>query len=269
MNPQSIPPEELLRGLIALMIPLTYAAMVLVERCGSGLRWPVIAHWQWIGAAGFRLLGVVNALVSTALLKLFGNVHLIDTSEWGVLQAALFGYLWLSLGNALLHRAYHHFDWLWRHVHQLHHAPQRIDVAGVMFQTPLEAAANAVLFMLVSVFLLGLSPLATMLLAYIGSFYGMFQHFNVRTPRLLGYLIQRPEAHCEHHRRGHHRYNYSDLPIWDWFAGSLRNPARFSGEVGFAAPLGEIIVPMLRGQSLPEAAVRGAAPARDDRLPLS
>ncbi len=252
MNLSAFSSDDLWRAAIALMIPLTYALMVLVEWCGSGQRWPRIRYWQWIGAAGFCLLGITNGMVSAALLGAFGRVHLIDSSAWGVLPAALIGYLFLSLGNALLHRAYHRVDWLWRHVHQLHHAPQRIDVAGVMFQTPLEAAANAVLFVAVSVFLLGLDPVAAMLLAYIGAFYGMFQHFNIATPRWLGYLIQRPEAHCVHHRRDHHRSNYSDLPIWDLCAGSFENPERFEGVVGFAQPLKSVIVPMLLGRDVQE-----------------
>jgi sterol desaturase/sphingolipid hydroxylase (fatty acid hydroxylase superfamily) len=46
-------------------------------------------------------------------------------------------------------------------------------------------------------------------------------------------LIQRPESHGVHHRRGFHAYNYSDLPIWDMLWGTFRNPARFNGDVGF------------------------------------
>jgi hypothetical protein len=37
------------------------------------------------------------------------------------------------------------------------------------------------------------------------------QHANIRTPRWLGYLIQRPESHGVHYGRGIHRCNYSDL----------------------------------------------------------
>jgi sterol desaturase/sphingolipid hydroxylase (fatty acid hydroxylase superfamily) len=59
---------------------------------------------------------------------------------------------------------------------------------------------------------------------------------NIRTPRWLGYLIQRPEAHCIHHQRDVHAYNYGDLPIWDILFGTFRNPRRFQGEVGFDKP---------------------------------
>jgi len=56
----------------------------------------------------------------------------------------------------------------------------------------------------VTVFLLGLDPLAAAIIGYVGAFYGLFQHWNVRTPRWLGYVIQRPEAHCHHHELNVH-----------------------------------------------------------------
>jgi sterol desaturase/sphingolipid hydroxylase (fatty acid hydroxylase superfamily) len=90
------------------------------------------------------------------------------------------------------------------------------------------------LFVAVTVFVLRLSPAAAMLCAWLGAFYGMFQHFNIRTPCWLGFVIQRPEAHAEHHRCGVHAHNYSDLPLWDLLAGSWRNPRDFHGDaLGF------------------------------------
>lgn len=238
-------------------IPLTYAAMMLVERFGTGQRWTAIRGWQRIGVGGFAMLGVVNNLVAALLHRAFGTTHLVDGAALGTFWGTVVGYAVMSYGNAVMHRSYHRHDVLWRHVHQLHHAPARIDVAGVMYQTPWEAAANAVLFYVVTVFLLGLDPIATLLVGYLGSFYGMFQHFNIRTPRWLGYLIQRPEAHCEHHRRGVHANNYSDLPIWDMFWGSFDNPEGFEGEVGFSDDATERWREMLCGHDI-------ATPARPD-----
>ena len=81
-----------------------------------------------------------------------------------------------------------------------------------------------------------LEPLAAALTGYVASFYSFFQHWNVRTPRWLGLLIQRPEAHCLHHERGVHARNFGDLPLWDMIFGTFANPADFEGEVGFEAP---------------------------------
>lgn len=218
--------------LVTLAIPATYAAMVAIERFGTGHRWPDVRRWQLTGAACFAMLGTINTLVGALAKRLLPHVHLFDGSRWGVVGGTLVGYAVLSFGNALMHRAYHRHDWLWRHVHQAHHAPPRMDVAGVMYQTPCEGLGDALLFVAVSVFLLGLDPLASALVAWIGAFYGMFQHFNLRTPRWLGWFIQRPEAHALHHTRGVHAWNYSDLPLWDMLWGTFRNPATFEGELG-------------------------------------
>ncbi len=117
--------------------------------------------------------------------------------------------------------------------HQLHHAPQRLDTAGAVVFTPQEIIVNVTLTLLVLVFVLGLSRVAASITGYTAAFYSFFQHFNVHTPRWLGVLIQQPESHGVHHRRGFHAYNYSDLPIWDMVWGTFRNPQQFNGEVGF------------------------------------
>jgi len=228
-------PELRPEQLIALAIPLTYLAMVAVERLGrSGRDWPAVRHWELTGVTFFMLLGFVNSVVGGVCAQLFADARLLDGRGLGTVVGGLIGYLLLSLGNAGLHRAYHCVPWLWRHVHRLHHQPARLGVAGVMYQTPWEMAANALLFVTVTVFVLRLSPAAAMLCAWLGAFYGMFQHFNVRTPRWLGLFIQRPEAHAEHHRYGVHALNYSDLPLWDMLVGSWRNPRDFHGDaLGF------------------------------------
>ena len=52
-----------------------------------------------------------------------------------------------------------------------------------------------------------------------------FYHANLKTPRWLRYIIQTPELHSIHHQLDVHRYNFSDLPIWDRLFGTYK-PAR-------------------------------------------
>ena len=82
-------------------------------------------------------------------------------------------------------------------------------------------------------FVLGLEPLTAAIVGYVAAFYGIFQHFNIATPQWLGFVIQRPESHCVHHRRDFHAYDYSDFPPWDMLMGTFRNPKTFKGDVGF------------------------------------
>jgi sterol desaturase/sphingolipid hydroxylase (fatty acid hydroxylase superfamily) len=78
----------------------------------------------------------------------------------------------------------------------------------------------------------------------------MFQHANIKTPRWLGYIVQRPESHCVHHERGVHRFNYSDLPLWDMVFGTFRNPAEWRGEAGFYKGASSRILAMLLGRDV-------------------
>jgi sterol desaturase/sphingolipid hydroxylase (fatty acid hydroxylase superfamily) len=60
-----------------------------------------------------------------------------------------------------------------------------------------------------------------------------FYHWNIRTPRWVGWIVQRPEAHRVHHEYQRHTRNYGDLPILDWLFGTLENPVRYVSRCGF------------------------------------
>jgi len=99
--------------------------------------------------------------------------------------------------------------------------------------------------------LLGLTVEAGILTALFVTFNAMFQHANIRTPRWLGFLIQRPESHTIHHGREIHRSNYSDLPLWDMLFGTFRNPTEVrSLEVGFYKGASSRILAMLAGRDV-------------------
>jgi hypothetical protein len=81
--------------------------------------------------------------------------------------------------------------------------------------------------------MLGLLPESAAISITICGVMELFYHWNVRTPRWLGYIVQRPESHCVHHERGVHNCNYADLPIWDILFGTFHNPTIFDRECGF------------------------------------
>ena len=93
--------------------------------------------------------------------------------------------------------------------------------------------------------IVGLTPQAATLAIIITTFLGIFQHTNVKTPRWLGYIIQRPESHNIHHEKNVHAYNYSDLPIFDIIFKTFRNPKGFEVETGFYPGASSKIVDML------------------------
>ena len=145
------------------------------------------------------------------------------------------GWQWIGLGFLVLVMTIATVVPLWRGFHQMHHSPQRVDIAGSLVFHQTEIVVQTLLQLGITVIVLGLDPLAAALTGYFIAFNSFFQHWNVRTPQCIGYLIQRPEAHCVHHRRGFHYYNFADLTLWDMLFGTFRNPREFHGECGFDA----------------------------------
>ena len=60
-----------------------------------------------------------------------------------------------------------------------------------------------------------------------------FYHANVKTPKWLRYFIQTPELHSIHHQLDVHRYNFSDLPVWDRLFGTYKDTTEFMSRCGF------------------------------------
>jgi sterol desaturase/sphingolipid hydroxylase (fatty acid hydroxylase superfamily) len=182
--------------MVILIVVAVAAAMIAVEAMRPGRRWPRVRGW-WLRALA------VNA----------GFVLLLYWS----------------------HRARHHWGILWRWLHQLHHSPQRIEILTAFYKHPLEIVAESTLAGALLYLCLGVSPRGVLVISIASGVAGLFYHWNIATPRWLGYIVQRPESHCVHHETGVHAYNYSELPLVDMLFGTFRNPARFDGRCGFDA----------------------------------
>jgi sterol desaturase/sphingolipid hydroxylase (fatty acid hydroxylase superfamily) len=197
---------------------------------------------------------------------------LFDLSGLGAVVGALVGVLVYELFHYGYHRLAHEWGWLWRKSHRMHHAPESLDAFGAWFLHPIDVLAFNSIGILVAFPLLGLAPEAGALLGAFLAFNAMFQHANWRTPRWLGYVIQRPESHGVHHARGVHRWNYADLPLWDMVFGTFRNPARFDGAVGFRHGTSNRIGALLLGREVDEGAAgspRGPRVVRRERDPAA
>jgi sterol desaturase/sphingolipid hydroxylase (fatty acid hydroxylase superfamily) len=142
----------------------------------------------------------------------------------------------------------------------MHHSAESIDAFGAYYLHPLDTFFFTTWGVLVSYPLLGLSPAAGAIAGAFLIFNAMFQHANIRTPRWLGYIVQRPESHCVHHERGVHAFNYSDLPLWDMVFGTFRNPPTFEGEAGFYRGASDRVAEMLVGRDVTTARDESAVP---------
>lgn len=217
-----------------LAAPVTYFVLLLAERRWPARAFPPRAGWQWVGLAFLVVITTVGIVVPLLIPPDWLERHrLLDLSGLGVVGGTLVGIVVMEGLVYAWHRSAHNVGFLWRTFHQLHHAPQRVDIPGSVVFHPTEMIVYTLIPLVATVVVLGLDPLAAALTGYFLAFAGNFQHWNVRTPQWLGYLIQRPESHCVHHRMGLHYYNYADLPVWDMIFGTFRNPRQFLGECGF------------------------------------
>jgi sterol desaturase/sphingolipid hydroxylase (fatty acid hydroxylase superfamily) len=227
-----------LEDLLGLAIFATYGVMLLLEALVPARPYPVRRFWRVRGVLFLVAMAVIATFTPLLLPTEWLAAHrLIDASSLGVGLGTLVGYAAVSLVAYVYHRAAHRFGFLWRTFHQMHHAPQRMDMGGAAVFHPFEIVVFVTLSTVTTTLVLGLSPEAAALTGFVAQFYSFFQHLNVKTPRVLGYFIQRPEAHFVHHSRDVHAYNYGDLPIWDLLFGTFENPAEYgSGAAGFESP---------------------------------
>jgi sterol desaturase/sphingolipid hydroxylase (fatty acid hydroxylase superfamily) len=222
---------------LGLCVPAIYVLMLAAEARWPARMFPPRRGWRWLGILFLLIIGTVGTVLPLLLpLQWLAAHRWFDGTGLGVGAGVVVGWLVLSLVAYAYHRLSHAWSPLWRLSHQFHHAPQRVDISGSVLFHPLEMVIQLLWQLFVTVIVLGLDPVAAAGVGVLQAFAGMFQHWNVHTPTWLGYLIQRPEAHCVHHRRGVHAMNYSDFPLWDMVFGSFRNPRHFIGEVGFEMP---------------------------------
>jgi sterol desaturase/sphingolipid hydroxylase (fatty acid hydroxylase superfamily) len=249
---------DLLLYASAALFPL----FVVAERLFPARRQPHVGGWPLIGVGFFVAYAAVAVLLPLALPASWFEASLVSGAELGIAGGTVVGYLATTFVGYVWHRAAHRVPLLWRAFHQMHHAPRRLDALGAFVFHPTEAAAYTLMGVAVSVIVLGLDPVAAAIVGLLGAFNALFQHANLRTPRALAWLIQRPEAHSIHHAV--HGWNYSDFPLWDLLFDSYRAADRFEREVGFdeaksgrwiaMAAMGDVHEP---GYGLPrEAAVR-------------
>jgi sterol desaturase/sphingolipid hydroxylase (fatty acid hydroxylase superfamily) len=156
----------------------------------------------------------------------------------------------LELAVYWVHRACHAVDFLWRWVHQMHHSAERFDTYGAFFFHPFEMLLSIFVSALVPGVILGLDPEAAGLVGAASFFLAYFQHSNLRTPRWLGWVVQRPESHGVHHERGVHAGNFGNLSIWDQVFGTFSNPAQAPAAAGFYPGGTERMKEMLLGRDI-------------------
>jgi sterol desaturase/sphingolipid hydroxylase (fatty acid hydroxylase superfamily) len=149
------------------------------------------------------------------------------------------------------HRLRHSSNTLWRVFHQFHHSPERIQTLTAYYMHPLDMFVSLTISNIILFPLLGLGADDGAIYTLITGAAGLLIHANIKLPRKVGYVFQTPEMHRLHHKRGHHKHNFSDITWWDMMFGTYLNPHESVAQCGFSDELERDLVPLLLGRKLP------------------
>ena len=259
-------PIDLLLDTISLSLFALYGGLILWEALAPARPLPAVPGWKLRGLAAFALFFFVSSYLPLLWSEQLARFQLFDLTGQGTWGGALAGLLVYEAGVYVWHRSMHASDVLWRAFHQMHHSAERLDAYGAFWFSPLDMLGWTVLGSLALTLVVGITPEAATVVLLATNFMSVFQHANVRTPRWLGYFVQRPESHSRHHGRGVHAGNYADLPLFDLLFGTFHNPKEFVAESGFYPGASSRVAAMLafRDVSTPRAVDREAVavPAR-------
>ena len=226
-------PIELLLDPVSLTVFAIYGALILWELLAPARNLPAVRGWPLKGLASFMVFFFLSSYLPIIWSEQLASFQLFDLTSLGTWTGALVGLLVYEAGVYLYHRGIHSTNLLFRGIHQMHHSAERLDTYGAFWFSPIDMIGWTVLASLCLTLVIGVTSEAATLVLYTTTFLGIFQHANVRTPRWLGYIVQRPESHSAHHQRGVHARNYSDLPVFDILFGTFHNPRDFVPATGF------------------------------------
>ena len=226
-------PLEILLDPISLIVLSIYGGLMLWEALFPGRKLPKVKNWKLRGLLAFAFYFYLSSYLPLFVGPLLEPYRLFDLSGLGTVAGGLVGVLLYEFGVYVWHSCLHRYNFLWRTFHQMHHSAERLDTYGAFYFSPLDMIGWTMLGSVCFSLIAGLSPQAITLMLLTTNFLGMFQHANIKTPRWLGYVVQRPESHTYHHATEIHRSNYSDLPIFDIIFGTFHNPKDFEHETGF------------------------------------
>lgn len=232
------------------MLPTILASFVfcfVLERVRPGWTLPHVKTWPLrVLCINAVQLGVV-LLAGVSWERWFSDASLFRLSDHvSPVLGGLIAYFIATFVFYWWHRMRHTNAWLWRLFHQIHHSPQRLEVITSFYKHPGEMVVNSLIGSLLVFATLGLSPEAGAVYTLCTALGEFFYHTNVKTPRWVGLVFQRPEMHRIHHQHGRHKNNYGDIVWWDMLFGTYENPREWTHTCGFDAEKEELLCDMLR-----------------------
>lgn len=243
-------PLELLLHPLSFAFFGMYAVLMLWEAIAPARVLPRLARWRTRGLLAAVLYFLLTSYLPMLWTQFLLPLQLFDLSHLAWPLGGLVGLLVYQACAYAWHRAIHGNDWLWRFGHQLHHSTERLDTFSAFWFSPLDTLGWTAIGSLALTVIVGLSPEATTAALLAATLLAMLTHTNVRTPRWLGWFVERPEMHSWHHARGLHRQNYSELPVFDLLFGTFHNPRGFASQTGFHEGGSSRVIEMVMGRDV-------------------
>ena len=237
---QYVSTSQLVISILLMCSLLAVACGVLsfIEKKFPNQNLPRVSGWwsRSVRSCIFRLFVVLVISYLYYVTPFVKDFHVFNFKVWMTpFIGGIAGYLVDTFFDYWTHRFRHDNYFLWLGVHQVHHAPSRIQTITSFYKHPNENILEVIITGVVSVAILGLDPIGAAWVQFWVILINLIYHTNIRTPRWMGYFIQRPEMHLIHHARNVQYYNFADLPIWDILFGTFRNPQPpYKGPCGFS-----------------------------------
>lgn len=217
----------------ALLIVVCTVLFFVWERLAPGRVLPTSPGW-YVRACLMNLvqLGLIG-LGGLTWNRYFRDHAILSLGGWE--SAVMEGLFYWFVGTFVFywwHRL-RHANGFWLVFHQIHHSPSRIELLTSFYKHPIEIAADSIITGFLIYCFFGGTAAAGAWTSFFGAVGEYFYHSNIRTPRCLGWFIQRPEHHSIHHQLDVHNFNYGDITWWDRLFGTFRDTDGFATRCGF------------------------------------
>jgi len=215
------------------LIVISTTLFLIFERVFPGRLLPNTTGWYIrCSSINFVQLGITLGF-GGLWFQWFGGISLLKISELNT--PALEGFIGWFFGTFFFywwHRL-RHKSGFWQVFHQIHHSASRIEVLTSFYKHPVEIFVNSFLASVILFPILGVSLLASFWYNFFAATGEYFYHANIKSPKWLRYFIQTPELHSVHHQFDVHKYNFSDIPVWDRLFGTYKDAIVFTERCGF------------------------------------
>lgn len=210
----------------AASIPILFLILFIAEKI-----WPLRKlRASWLRRIFVNLmLSIPMILAGSLLIRSVGlsTVHWTLTTHFGLLYwlslpvgiQFIIGFLLMDLSFYYWHWLNHNVPILWR-FHNVHHVDPDLDVTTAL-RFHYGEVIYSVVFRLVQLGLLGISPLTFMVYEIVFQANTLFQHSNVRLPirleRVLNKIIVTPRMHGIHHSQVPNELNSNFSVVFCWW----------------------------------------------------